>query len=263
LDDREVGKLWDGNADAWTTLSRMGYDIYRDSLNTPAFLKMLPEVSGLRGLDIGCGEGHNTRLVARRGARMTAVDIAPKFVRHAQEKERDEPLGIAYLAASGSALPFAGEAFDFAVAFMSLMDMAAQDAAIQEVYRVLKPGGLFQFSIVHPCFATPRFKVVRDESGSRVAVECGDYFDQPSGRIEEWIFSATPEELKRTLTKFRVPRFFRTLSTWVNLLIDAGFVLERLGEPYADHEAVRRCPHLAGTRVAAYYLHLRCRKATC
>jgi len=260
VDDREVGKLWDRNADAWTLLSRQGYDIYRDSLNTPAFLKMLPDVSGLRGLDIGCGEGHNTRLVARRGARMTAVDIAPKFIRHAEGKEGDEPLGIAYLAASGSALPFADECFDFAVAFMSLMDMAAQDAAMQEVHRVLKPGGFLQFSIVHPCFATPRFKVVRDESGKRVAVECGDYFDQPPGRIEEWIFSVTPEELKRTLPKFRVPRFYRTLSTWVNLLIDAGFGLERLGEPYADDETVRRCPHLAGTRVAAYYLHVRCRK---
>jgi ubiquinone/menaquinone biosynthesis C-methylase UbiE len=260
LDDREVGKLWDGNADAWTLLSRQGCDIYRDYVNTPAFLKMLPDVSGLRGLDIGCGEGHNTRLVAGRGARMTAVDIAPRFVRHAQGKEGDEPLGIGYLAASGGALPFADECFDFAVAFMSLMDMAAQDAAVLEAYRVLRPGGFLQFSIVHPCFATPRFKVVRDESGNRVAVECGDYFDQPPGRIEEWIFSAAPEELKRTLPKFRVPRFYRTLSSWVDLLIDAGFVLERLGEPYADDETVRRRPDLAGTRVVAYYLHMRCRK---
>ena len=46
MDDREVGKLWEQNADAWTKLARMGYDIYRDFLNTPAFLKMLPDVSG-------------------------------------------------------------------------------------------------------------------------------------------------------------------------------------------------------------------------
>ena len=260
MDDRDVGKLWDSNADAWTLLSRRGCDIYRDHLNTPAFLEMLPDVSGLRGLDIGCGEGHNTRLVAGRGARMTAVDIAPRFIRHAQEKESDEPLGIAYLAASGGALPFADESFDFAVAFMSLMDMAAQDAAVGEAHRVLRPGGFLQFSITHPCFHTPRFKTVRDESGNRVAVECGDYFDQQPGRIEEWIFTGAPEDLKRTLPKFRVPRFFRTLSSWVNLLIDSGFLLERLGEPYADDETVRRCPQLAGTRVAAYYLHLRCRK---
>ena len=69
MDDREVGRMWEGNAEVWTRLARQGYDVYRDHLNTPSFLAMLPEVSGLRGLDIGCGEGNNTRLVAGRGAR--------------------------------------------------------------------------------------------------------------------------------------------------------------------------------------------------
>ena len=44
---------------------RAGYDHYRDGLNTPAFLAMLPETRGLSGLDIGCGEGHNTRLLVK------------------------------------------------------------------------------------------------------------------------------------------------------------------------------------------------------
>ena len=70
MDHIEVGRYWNRNADAWTALARAGYDVYRDHLNTPAFLAMLPEVAGLSGLDIGCGEGHNTRLLARRGARM-------------------------------------------------------------------------------------------------------------------------------------------------------------------------------------------------
>jgi 2-polyprenyl-3-methyl-5-hydroxy-6-metoxy-1,4-benzoquinol methylase len=64
----EVKQYWDGNAAAWTKLARAGYDVYRDYLNTPAFFKMLPSVNGLSGLDIGCGEGHNTRLLAKCGA---------------------------------------------------------------------------------------------------------------------------------------------------------------------------------------------------
>jgi len=261
MDDRELGRIWDGNADAWTLLSRQGYDIYRDYLNTPAFLAMLPDVSGLRGLDIGCGEGHNTRLLAARGADMTGVDISPKFLQYAWEKEPERQLGIRYLTASGSALPFADESFHFAAAFMSLMDMANHDEAVREAYRVLKPRGFFQFSITHPCFNTPRFKNVYDESGARVAVECGDYFNQQPGRIEEWIFGSAPEELKRTLPRFRVPRFCRTLSSWMNLLIDAGFVIERIEEPYADDEVVEKCPHLADTRIVAYFLHMRWGKA--
>ncbi len=48
-------------------LARAGFDVYRDALNTPAFLAVLPDVRGQRGLDVGCGEGHNTRLLAERG----------------------------------------------------------------------------------------------------------------------------------------------------------------------------------------------------
>jgi SAM-dependent methyltransferase len=260
LDEREVGKLWDGNADAWTLLVRMGCDIYRDHVNTPAFLEMLPDVDGSCGLDVGCGEGHNTRLVARRGAEMTGVDISQKFVRHAAQTEAEEPLRIRYLCASGCALPFADESFDFVVAFMSLMDMAGHREAVQEVHRVLKPGGFFQFSILHPCFATPRFRSLRDKSGEKIAVECGDYFLQPQGVVDQWIFGTAPPEMKERLPQFRVPRFFRTLSGWVNMLLGVGFSLERLGEPYADDEAVRKCPHVADTRVVAYFLHVRCSK---
>ena len=75
MDHKEVGQYWNANATVWTELARAGYDVYRDYLNTPAFFEILPDVKGLDGLDIGCGEGHNTRLLAKRGARITAVDI--------------------------------------------------------------------------------------------------------------------------------------------------------------------------------------------
>jgi ubiquinone/menaquinone biosynthesis C-methylase UbiE len=153
----------------------------------PAFLALLPEVSGLSGLDIGCGEGHSTRLLARRGARMTAVDIAPAFIRLAAEEEGRAPLGIEYRQASALALPFPDRRFDFAVAFMSLMDMPQTDQAVREAFRVLRPGGFLQLAITHPCFDTPLRGWVRDGTGRNVAYQCGDYFVQAQGRVEEWL----------------------------------------------------------------------------
>ena len=93
MDHEEAGRFWNGNAEAWTKLARAGYDVYQDHLNTPAFFAMLPDVAGLSGLDIGCGEGHNTRLLAQRGARVTAIDIAESFVARARQAEADEPWG--------------------------------------------------------------------------------------------------------------------------------------------------------------------------
>lgn len=260
VDHRAVGELWDENAEAWTTLARLGYDKYRDHINTPAFMAMLPDVTGLRGLDVGCGEGHNTRLVAQRGAHLTAFDIAGRFVEYAGRQEVEEPLGITYLQASAVELPFAGATFDFAMATMSLMDVPEQGRAMREVARVLEPGGFFQFSILHPCFMTPRFKWVQDEDGKRVAMECGDYFTAEQGAIEEWTFGSAPDEIKGRFAKFRIPRFFHTLSTWLNMIAAAGFVLEESAEPYASDESIAIHPKLASTRVIACFLHLRCRK---
>ena len=260
MDHEEVGRYWDANAEAWTKLVRAGYDHYRDGLNTPAFMGMLPDVEGLSGLDVGCGEGHNTRLVAGRGARMTGIDISETFVRYAREAEDKEPLGIRYERASAVELPFGDGGFDFATAFMSLMDMPEIERVVSEVFRVLRPGGFLQFSIEHPCFTTPHRKTLRDEEGRAYAREVGGYFQKKDGESEEWIFGSVPEDVRGDFRPFRVPRFTRTLSDWLNLLISAGFVIEQLAEPCPADEQVRKYPRLQSAKVFATFLHVRTRK---
>jgi len=260
MDHREVGRLWNENADNWTKLARAGYDVYRDFLNTPAFLTMLPDVRGLKGLDIGCGEGHNTRQLAKRGAKMTGVDISEKFMEYARQSEQSEPLGISYIPASAVELPFEDASFDFAAAFMSMMDIPETDLAVAEAFRVLKRGGFFQFSISHPCTDTPHRKNIRDEKHTTYALELGGYYQQSEPRVDEWLFGAAPKEIKAGLKPFRVPRFHKTLSMWLNALITAGFVIEHVEEPSADNETLTRCSDMQDTQVMPYFLHIRCRK---
>lgn len=260
MDHEEAGRFWNSNAEVWTKLSRAGYDIYRDYLNTPAFLRMLPSVEGLSGLDIGCGEGHNTRLLAQRGARVSAIDIAEVFIAHARQAEEQEPLGIDYRVASAVDLPFADATFDFATGFMSFMDVPETARVLAEAYRVLKPGGFLQFSITHPCFDTPHRRNLRDASGLTYALEVGDYFRNLDGEVTEWLFRSAPPHVKQGLPKFKTPRFTRTLSQWLNLLIDTGFLLERIEEPRPDDETVRACAKMQDAQVVAYFLHIRVRK---
>jgi ubiquinone/menaquinone biosynthesis C-methylase UbiE len=260
MNHQEVGRYWDENAAVWTRLARGGYDVYRDYLNTPAFFEMLPEVDGLSGLDIGCGEGHNTRLLAKCGARVTAIDISGVFVQSAQQAEEQEPLGIDYNIASAVELPFGDATFDFAVGFMSFMDIPETDRVLAEVHRVLNPGGFLQFSIEHPCFATPHRRNLRNQEGLTYAIEVGDYFRNLQGEIAEWIFGAAPPEVKEGLRRFKTPRFTRTIGQWLNLLVDTGFVLERIEEPRPNDKTVQACPDIQDAQVVAYFLHIRARK---
>ena len=261
MDHLQTGKLWNENAEAWTALSRAGYDVYRDYLNTPAFLAMLPDVAGLRGLDVGCGEGHNTRLLAGRGARMTGLDIAHRFLRQARASELAEPLGIEYVQGSGLTLPFFSSAFDFVVAFMSLMDMPEISNVLAEIHRVLRPGGFVQFSITHPCSDVRIRRKVKAEAGKDIAIELGGYFQRIMGEVEEWTFGSAPPELRDRWPPFRVPRYTHTLSDWLNTTIAAGLAIEKIAEPRPDDEAIERCPEIVDARVWPYFLIIRAHRS--
>jgi len=260
MTDADLAKHWNANAEAWTVLARAGGDVCRDAYNTPAFMRMLPDVSGQNGLDVGCGEGHNTRLVARRGACMTAIDLAENFIRAAKEHENREPLGIRYQQSSARRLPFADQSFDFVMSTMCFMDFPNQEDATTEVVRVLKPGGFFQFSITHPVTNTPIRYWIRDDRGRKTALATAGYFQPPNGDVEEWIFGKAPAELKRKFDRFRIPRFQRTLSSWINLVANAGLRIEQMEEPHPDAETLDRLPSEYDAVLVPYFLIMRSRK---
>ncbi len=248
--------MWEANARAWIELSRAGFDVYRDLVNTPAFFKLLLPVAGLVGLDLGCGEGHNTRLVANTGATVAAVDISMTFVEAAA---LDSQPGIRFVVGDGADLPFRGSVFDFVTAFMSLVDVGDPERTLQEVARVLKPGGFVQFSVVHPATSTPVRHWVDDEDGHRHALAVGDYFYE-GPMTERWIFGATPAKVRDLHEPFTITYARRTFAGWIRAVLQAGLAIDAIAEPHADEETALAHPEVADTRIAPYFLILRARK---
>ena len=102
-------------------------------------------VEGLEALDVACGEGYGSALLAQRAARVVGADISPEAIGHARANYADVPK-LEFVAADCAALPFADASFDAVVSFETLEHIRAQEAFLDEVRRVLRPGGLFVVS---------------------------------------------------------------------------------------------------------------------
>ena len=114
---------------------------------------LIGDVAGQEVLSLACGQGQDARLLAHLGAQVTGVDVSEEMLRYARRHETDDPRGIAYVHGDAQELePFADGSFDGVVCHMALMDIPDLDPTIASVARVLREGGWFVFSIVHPCY---------------------------------------------------------------------------------------------------------------
>lgn len=253
ITEEEIVRYWDDNADSWTEQVRKGQDAYREFFNNPAFFKFIGNLGGKIVLDIGCGEGYNTRILARKGARIVGVDISGKMVKLARQMEQKEPLGIRYEVASFSNLSLFDDAsFDVVVSSMALMDGPDYEGVIREIFGVLRKRGKLFFSINHPCFYTKGFGWIKDNNGNPIKITASHYFDHES-KIERWRFKEVSNDIK----PFAVPHFHRLLSDYLNALIGAGFTLKRIEEPRPTQQICKKHPWLRKWRDhAAMFLYV-------
>ncbi|MCU1466736.1 MAG: class SAM-dependent methyltransferase [Actinomycetia bacterium] len=174
---------------------------------------------GARVLDVACGHGRASRGLARRGAQVVGVDLSTDLIAKARARDASDLLGIVYCAAD-VAQPetwWNGVLFDGAVCEMALMDIDDIAATCNAVAGTVRRGGWFLFSMVHPCFPG-------NDAGLSSWPPDRSYFDE--GR---W----TSTDHNPNGVRIRVGSSHRTISTYLNTLIDAGLAIERVVEPSA------------------------------
>jgi len=248
---------WNEKAELWAKQVRSKKDVFRDLFNNPEFFKFIGDIKNKKILDAGCGEGYNTRLLAQKGADVTAIDLSENMIYLAQQEENKHTLGIKYKIASFTDLsPFKNNSFDTVVSTMALMDGPDYNKAVREFYRVLKPGGNLFFSITHPCFFTPGYKRCQDEQGKWKMV-VGNYFKEEP---YPYSFNFTKKNDRSDLLQFNTLKHHRTISTYINELITAGFTLKKIKEPKPSKELCKKFPRLQKAYEAGSFLYLYAQK---
>ena len=99
-----------------------------------AVFDALGDVAGRRVLDLGCGKGRFSRHLRRAGANVVGLDPSPAMLAGA--------VGLSRIQASAARLPLADGGFDAVIAVEVFEHLADIDAALGEIHRVLRPGGL-------------------------------------------------------------------------------------------------------------------------
>ncbi len=169
----------------------------------PAMMALLPELDGRPVLDVGCGSGWYAEQLLARGAELTAFDNTPRMVELTRARVGDR--GRVLIADLAAPLPFEWESFEVIVAPLVLHYVEDWGAMLAELRRVLTPGGMLLFSTHHPCSDAER--------------------NAPGG----YFATAPVEEVWSGIGRVRFHH--RSLTSIVEALADAGFLIERMVEP--------------------------------
>jgi len=196
-------------------------------------IALLPaSISDQRVLDLGCGHGTASRYLARRGARVTGVDLSGLLLDRARQIEAREPLGICYVRGDATGTWWwDGTPYDGVLCNMALMDIDDLDGALAAVAAVLAPGGWFSFSIFHPCYPG-------GPDGSLSGLP-----SWPPGRGYSTEVRWTTQ---REGIRGQAGSNHRMLSTYLNAVIRAGLALEEFAErgPSVPVTFIARCRRL-------------------
>ena len=177
---------------------------------------LLPAVVGERVPDIACGQGRMRHHLARLGEDVVGIDISATMLDKARATS---PEDIAYVRADVTRPPawWDGRPFDGCTCELALMDIDDLAGTLSTVTTVVRQGGWFVASIVHPCFPG-------NELG-RSSWPPGEGYER-----EGWWIS--PDHNPKGV-RIRVGATHRKLSTFLNALLDAGLEAERFVEPPA------------------------------
>lgn len=179
--------------------------------------KLLPSFDQKRVLDLGCGYGWHCKYAAQNGAKsVLGIDISEKMLAEARSKNTHPQ--IEYVCSAMEDLRFEENSFDVVISSLAFHYIEDFKALAEKISKWTSCGGHFVFSVEHPVFTA---------YGSQ------DWYYAPDGNILHFPVDSYFYEGKRDAVFLgeRVTKYHRTLTTYLNTLLENGFELQNIVEP--------------------------------
>ena len=196
----------------------------------PAMQALLPDLRGLRVVDLGCGFGWFCRWAREQGAaRVLGLDVSENML--AKAKAATSDAGISYVKSDLEVLDLPEASIDLAYSSLALHYIENLDRLLATVHKALVPGGQLVFSVEHPIYtASKNSGWLFDASGRKTWPI--DSYSLEGPRTTEWLIKGVIKQ-------------HRKLGTTLNLLIQLGFTICHVEEWGPAANQIEARPELA------------------
>ena len=211
------------------------------------FRSLIPQVQGATVLDLGCGYGWLCRWARENGAEeVQGIDVSENMLSRAREFPIDS--GITYLQADLETVELSPLTYEIVYSSLTLHYLKNLPQLVFQVYRALRPGGSFIFSVEHPIYTSPRDP---------------RFLEITEGR-QVWLLDNYLNEGERKTNWFAegVVKQHRTIGTYLTILLEAGFQLAAINEWGPSIEQVKEKPGWADNRERPMFLILKATKSS-
>jgi ubiquinone/menaquinone biosynthesis C-methylase UbiE len=211
----------------------------------PALRALLPDLQGLRALDLGCGYGWFCRWARENGAAdILGIDVSEKMLARAAATTTDT--AIRYQRADMEQLQLPTAAFDLVYSSLALHYVRDLDHVMAQVHRSMVSGGSLVFSVEHPIYTAPTAPGWSQDAAGRKAWPVDGYLDE-GPRSTDW------------LTK-GVIKHHRTIASYLNMLLRLGFTVTHVEEWGPSAEQIAEHPQWADERQRPPFLIVSARR---
>jgi 2-polyprenyl-3-methyl-5-hydroxy-6-metoxy-1,4-benzoquinol methylase len=227
--NEQTKEIWNRLAGWWDDKIGDGNE-FQTLLIEPSTERLLSLQSGERVLDIACGAGRFARRIAELGTMVIAFDHAEAFIQRARQRTVKNTDKISYQvidATNTGELKSLGKSnFDAAVCTMGLMDMSAIEPLLSTMPYLLKPGGRFVFSVMHPAFNSGMAALIAEEENRDGELKT-TFGVKITGYSKPFTYKGIGIPGQPEMQHY----FHRPINLLFNTFFKHGFVLDGMEEP--------------------------------
>lgn len=209
----QIASEWDNIAKDRFYHLENGGDLSMDNILIPTLINFSRNEDLSNVIDLGCGTGYSSKLIANISTKVTGIDISSECIEIAKSNFKSE--NLKFLKSSIEEFSNTEKDFSLGICNMTLMDVANLNDVVFGINKLLKKDAYLIITITHPYF-WPFY---------------WNYAEEKWFNYSEEIEIENPFKISSNESLYKTTHYHRSLELYINTLIQNNFSIEKIDEP--------------------------------